>query len=189
MDMNLETTRLWLWPFTLADANDLHQLWTEPAVRKYLWDDQIISRDTVVEVIQASEKSFAEYGFGFWTISDKSKSATIGFCGLRHFLEDGGETTEVEVLYGLSPSYWGKGLSTEAAQQVMRYGFEQAGLEAIYAGADPPNQASFRVMVRLGMKFLRSTTVGGLEAIYYTLHRNQFHHVAVVFQDQDSELS
>lgn len=174
MTFHLETTRLWLRPIRLADAENLHQMWTEPAVRKYLWDDQIISRDTVIEVIEASEKSFVEYGFGFWVLNGKEDAETLGFCGLRHFQEDGASNREVEVLYGLSTKHWGKGLPTEAAQQVMRYGFEQVGLNAIYAGADPPNEASFRVMEKLGMKFLRLTTVGGVTAIYYILHREQF---------------
>ena len=174
MEIRLETSRLWLRPFGLADVESLHQLWTEPAVRKYLWDDQIISRDTVIEVIEASEKSFAEYGFGFWALIGKENAETLGFCGLRHFQEDRASNREIEVLYALSTKHWGKGLSAEAVQQVMRYGFEQVGLSAIYAGADPPNEASFRVMEKLGMQFLRLTTVGGLTAIYYILQRDQF---------------
>ncbi len=174
MDIHLETSRLWLRPFDMADAESLHQLWVEPAVRKYLWDDQIISPDTVVEVIEASKKSFAEYGVGFWTLTGKEGIETFGFCGQRHFQEDGASNREVEVLYGLSTKHWGKGFSTEAAQQVIRCGFEQVSLDAIYAGVDAPNEASFRVMERLGMKFLRRTTVSGVTAIYYILHRNQF---------------
>lgn len=174
MTLHLETSRLWLRPLGLADAENLHQLWTEPAVRKYLWDDQIISRDTVTEVIEASEKSFAECGFGFWTLTGKENTETLGFCGLRHFQEDGTSDSQVELMYGLSTTRWGKGLATEAAQRVMRYGFEEVGLDAIYAGADPPNERSFRVMENLGMKFLRLTAVGGVTAIYYILHRDQF---------------
>lgn len=167
----LETTRLQLRPFSLADVDDLHRLWTEHSVRKFLWDDQIISHDTTVEVIEACIKSFAEHGFGYWTISFKDQSEKIGFCGLRHFQETGASSTEVELMYGLAPEYWGNGLATEAAQEMLRYGFEQVGLERIYAGADPPNTASFRVMERIGMKFLRRTVVGELEAIYYVLER------------------
>lgn len=78
------------------------------------------------------------------------------------------------MLYGFAPENWGKGLATEAAQEAIRYGFEQVGLERIYVGADPPNEASFRVMERIGMTFLRRTTVGELEAIYYILRRDEF---------------
>lgn len=174
MAVDLETKRLLMRPFTLSDVDDLHRLWTDPAVRKFLWDDLMISRDTVIEVVEASLKGFGEHGFGLWTISFIGETKTIGFCGLRHFQYAAAETPEVEVLYGLTPEHWGKGLATEAACEVLRYGFEHAGLELIFAGADPPNEASFRVMDRLGMKFLRRTMLGEVEAIYYVLHRSEF---------------
>lgn len=187
MGIYLETSRLWLHPFSLVDADNLHRIWIKPAVRKYLWDNEIISRDTVVEIIQASEKSFAEHAFGFWTLNGKDSQQVLGFCGLRHFLEDGASNTQVEILYGLLPRYWGHGLATEAAQQVLHYGFEQVGLKAIFAGADSPNGASFRVMERLGMKFLRQTTIGGLSAIYYVLNQDQFYPGVEVFKAEDHE--
>ena len=76
--------------------------------------------------------------------------------------------------FWLVPEYWGQGLATEAAQAWLRYGFEELGLAAIYAGADPPNEASLRVIERLGMKLPRRATVNGLEVIYYSLTRAEF---------------
>ncbi|WPB80533.1 GNAT family N-acetyltransferase [Archangium violaceum] len=51
----------------------------------------------------------------------------IGFTGLGRI--DEGE--EVEVLYGLFPDYWGRGLATEATEAMLRFGFEQQGLKEI----------------------------------------------------------
>ncbi len=50
----LETNRLLLRPLSPSDLDYLHGLWTEPLVRRYLWDDQVISRDEAAAVIQAS---------------------------------------------------------------------------------------------------------------------------------------
>lgn len=176
MSINLETPRLLLRPFSPADVDVLHGMWTEPAVRKYLWDDKVVSRETVIEVIEASSESFAGCGLGYWMICLKDTSTPVGFCGLRHFCfedePDGND--EVEILYGLATAQWGGGLATEASVSVLRYGFESLGLQCIYAGADPPNDASFRVMERLKMKFLKRTIVGGLEAVYYVLNRDEF---------------
>jgi ribosomal-protein-alanine N-acetyltransferase len=57
---------------------------------------------------------------------------------------------------------------------VLRYGFEELGLERIYAGTDPPNRASVRVMEKVGMRFDRQTEINGLAAIYYMLSRAEF---------------
>ena len=179
MNLNLlETTRLSLTPFSAADAEALHQLWTEPAGRKFLWDDQLIPLEIVHEVIEAGIESFANHGFGFWVLRLKGDTELIGFCGLRHFEPAPDESPEVEILYGLKPEFWGKGLATEASLAVLHHGFEQAKLKQIYAGADPPNQTSFRVMQRLGMEFARRVTLQGINgevtSDYYVLTRDQF---------------
>lgn len=174
----LETDRLLLKPFAPTDVKALHQLWTTPSVRKFLWDDQIIPRETVVEIVEASIRSFADHNFGFWTLRLKGQPDLIGFSGLRHLEHSPDEVGEVEILYGLQPEYWGQGLATEASKAVLDYGFEKARLERIYAGADPPNEASFQVMRRLGMKFARHTTIQGLVsdavAEYYVITRAEF---------------
>lgn len=178
----IETARLQLKPFVTADIDPLYDLWTEPSVRKYLWDDLIISRSTAVEVVQSSLDNFAESGFGYWAICLKQAPELIGFCGLRYFQEDGVDGKEVEILYGLDPKYWGRGLATEAAKAILRFGFEQIGLKQILAGADPPNQDSFRVIQRIGMSFSHRAKVGGLDAIYYVLHRQDLQVDDMVFR-------
>ncbi|MGH9769213.1 MAG: GNAT family N-acetyltransferase [Blastocatellia bacterium] len=170
----IETAQLMMRPFAIGDVEDLHCLWIDPGVRKYLWDDQVIPRETVVAIVEGSVDSFVKHGFGFWAICFKGAAKLIGFGGLRHFTEDGSETIEVELLYGVAPEHWGKGIAPEAARAVLRYGFEESKLANIFAGADPPNTASFRVIEKLGMKFDRKTMVNGLEAIYYVMSRDDF---------------
>ncbi len=161
-------------PFATDDVDELHRMWVDPGVRKFLWDDQVIPRETVVAAIEGSVDSFAQHGFGFWAISFKDDPALVGFGGLRHFTEDGGEKSEVEILYGVAAGYWGRAIATEAARAALRFGFEEIGLEQIYAGADPPNAASFRVMEKIGMTLARRMMVNGLEAIYYVTKREDY---------------
>jgi ribosomal-protein-alanine N-acetyltransferase len=161
-------------PFAMDDVDDLHRLWVDPGVRKFLWDDQVIPRETAIAVVESSIESFVNHGFGFWAICFNNDPELIGFGGLRHFTEDGGVTSEVEILYGVAPERWGKGIATEAAGAALRYGFEERELAHIYAGADPPNAASFRVIEKLGMKFARKTVVNGVETLYYLMSRDDY---------------
>jgi ribosomal-protein-alanine N-acetyltransferase len=161
-------------PFATDDVDELHRMWVDPGVRKFLWDDQIIPREMAVAVIEGSIDNFVKHGFGFWAVCFKDDPALVGFGGLRHFTEDGGDKSEVEILYGVAIGHWGKAIATEAACAVLRYGFEEIGLEQIYAGADPPNAASFRVMEKIGMKFARRMTINELEAIYHVMKREDY---------------
>ena len=91
-----------------------------------------------------------------------------------YIVEDGGGASEVEILFGVEPEHWGKGVATEAAGAVLRYGFEDCRLARIYAGADPPNAASVRVIEKLGMKFARKIVVNGVDVIYYAICRDGY---------------
>jgi len=170
MRVELHTARLQLQPYRLSDIDALHQLWTDPAVRKYLWDDKIIPRETAAEVVTASLADWSMHGYGQWTIHTPESHDVIGFCGLRAAAE--GEPPEL--LYGLAPAYWGQGLATEAALTVLRYGFERLNFARVWAVTDPPNLASVRVMERLGMQFDRRGTLNGLDTVFYSLSREQF---------------
>lgn len=52
----------------------------------------------------------------------------------------------------ISPDRWGSGYATEAAQAVLRFGFEGPGLDRIWATCRPENLASVRVLERIGMQ-------------------------------------
>jgi ribosomal-protein-alanine N-acetyltransferase len=166
----IETERLQLRPCTAADIDVLHRFWTDPGVRKYLWDNVVIDRETVAEVVASSLGDFATHGFGHWVATRKGEDELIGWCGLRYF----GEPPEIEVLYGITPPLWGQGLAVEATRAILHYGFEELGLERIYAGTDPPNTASIRVMEKAGMRFDKRTEINGLPALYYVLSRAEF---------------
>jgi [ribosomal protein S5]-alanine N-acetyltransferase len=169
----LRTQRLLLRPFLPEDEDALFGFWNDPHVRRYLWDDRFVSHEEVREQLAHSERDFRERGYGGFILSlTQWPGVLIGFSGLRRL--DGGE--EVELLYGLYQSFWGRGLATEAARAVLRFGFEEVGLEEILAGADLDNAASVRVMERLGMSYAGERRVGpqALPATYYRLRREDF---------------
>jgi len=176
--VEIRTERLRMRPWTLDDLDDLHRLWTDPNVRKYLWDDTVISREQAESVIASSIESFATAGFGMWGVYAKDEESLIGFCGFRTF----GDDEEIEIMYGVSPARWGQGLASEAAQAVLRCGFEEHGFDLIYAGADPPNTASFRVMEKIGMRFAKRVHLNDVEAIYYVLSKADFQPSGSVYE-------
>ena len=169
----LETKRLRLRPLAEADIPALHRFWTQPDVRRYLWDNVIISVERVAEIVAGSAAFFDQCGSGFFAIESKDGSgALLGFCGHRQF-EDG-ET--VELLYGILPEHTGDGLVTEAATEVMRHGFQDCGFEKVIAVTDTPNQKSVNVMQRLGMVFLHRREWRGLDTVFYAMEKADFAH-------------
>ena len=163
----VETARLTLVPFSLDDVDALHRLWTDPDVRRYLWDDVVISRDRAEETVRNSIESAGRSGAGLWVARSRTGAELVGFCGL---MLRAGETAP-ELMYGLAKPWWGRGLATEASRAALEYAFSVLGAERVTAVTDPPNVASVRVMERLGMRFMYRGTINGLESVVYELRR------------------
>ncbi|HTF32673.1 MAG TPA: GNAT family N-acetyltransferase [Myxococcota bacterium] len=161
----LETTRLMLRPFVLQDLDALHAFFIHPEVRRFLWDDRVVSRDTVQALIAASFASFSVQGLGLWVAEDRASRAFVGFCGLRPI----DETAEIELLYGLVRERWGEGLATEAGNAVLAHAFLRVGLPRVVGRTDSPNLASVRVLERLGMQFEGERVVHGLPTLHYAI--------------------
>lgn len=160
---SIETARLCLRPVSMDDLDGLHRLWTDPAVREFLWDGETISRERAEAAVREGMGAFDLHGFGLW-IAEEGEDL-IGFCGLRPLDNAPG----VEVLYGITPLRWGEGFATEVAVAMLRYGFEEAGLERILGIADRENVASRRVLEKIGMAFQEYVVNEGREEAYYSI--------------------
>ena len=165
-----ETPRLLLRPFLPVDEEVLHAFFTQPDVRRFLWDDRVVGRETVGGLIQASLASFSARGFGQWAAEDAGTRALVGFCGLRPV----DESEEIEILYALVRERWGLGLATEAGNAVLAHAFLDAGLPRVIGRTDAPNLASARVLERLGLRFEGERLVGGRPTLHYALSLDAF---------------
>src|SRR6516164_8517537 len=102
-------------------------------------------------LVDQIESHFRQHGFGLYGAELRRDGCFIGFIGLAvpsfhaHF------TPCVEIGWRLSADYWGQGLATEGAREVMRHAFEMLGLEELVSFTVPANLRSRRVMEKLGM--------------------------------------
>ncbi len=160
----------YLRPLLESDLYEIHAIWTDAHVRKYLFDNVIISLETALLEIKNSLLNFQKYRFGLWAVFLKKRRTMIGFVGFRHFHKP----PELQLLYGLLPKYCGKGYATRLARLMIKYAFEELQFNAVLASADAPNAASIRVMEKAGMKFLKRIHKNGLETIFYKADRVHF---------------
>jgi ribosomal-protein-alanine N-acetyltransferase len=143
----LRSKRLEFRPLTDGDVEDLHELFVHPEIRRHLWDDEIVPRSVAADVVAKSQGLFQEQRFGIWGIREIGEKRMIGFGGFWYFYEP----PELQLLIGIHPHAWGRGLATEAIRHLVREGFDELGLERIVGATDAPNEASVRLMERAGM--------------------------------------
>ena len=165
--MVLQTSRLLLRPAGEHDIEPLHRLWTEPGVRRFLWDNEVIPLDRARTVVLDSLQSWSARRYGLWTLAPSAGAPLVGFCGFRL-----AEWTEApELLFGLSATHWGRGLALEAARAAVVYACDTLHAPRIVAATDPPNTASVKVLKRLGMRFERQGRLHGHDTVFFVLER------------------
>ena len=163
---SLMTRRLLLRPWVVEDLDGLQELWADPDVRRYLWDGEAVTREQAASVLQDCIASAESEGVGCWSLLLRERPLNlIGFCGFRFIAE----TKDIELLYALAPAYWGQRLASEAARAALRYGFRIQLFRRVNARTDKPNQASVRLLERLGMKLDGEMSVNERPTLCYSL--------------------
>ena len=121
-----------------ADGDALHAIFTEPGVRRFLFDDIELTRAETQEHVDAACAQ------GAWTI--RQDGEIVGLVALRPVGADR------ELIVALSERCWGSGVAVRPARQALQHGFDRLALERILATVDLPNERSHRLMARLGFK-------------------------------------
>lgn len=143
------TPRLTLRPCTPADCPDFVALERDPEVMRFLNGGQPVDRSSVVaDATFLTPDGTEPY---VWTCLRRSDGAFVGWFCL--YPETG---NRAELGYRLSRSAWGEGLATEGASALADWGFRSAGYETIVASTMAVNQASRRVMEKIGMVHART---------------------------------
>lgn len=166
----MTSTRLTLRPFARGDTEELLSFFREPGVRRYLLDDELVSEAWVRDEIASSTERFATTGAGLWAIRLRDRRKIIGFVGFREFFDP----PRLQLLYGLLPTFWGRGFATEAARRVCDHAFVDLGFGLVEAATDAPNGASARVLHRLGMREVRMDGDETSGTLFYVLDRDSW---------------
>lgn len=163
MQTKMETERLILRPFTLADAAAWLPLITLPEIIRYTGDVPVSTVEEAREVLRTRPlRDYAVHGYGRMAVIEKSSGRLVGFSGLK-YLEDLGE---VDIGYRFLPDCWGKGYATESARVLMEQGMRDHGFRRIVGMVHPENAASGRVLEKLGLVYERLLELDGHDGAY-----------------------
>jgi ribosomal-protein-alanine N-acetyltransferase len=144
----LETERLRLRPFSAEDDVAVFALASDPDVARFVRFEAHRSIEETRAFLEMVERHYAEGNAFAWAVVLCENGELIGSCGFPHRSP---ERNSAEIGYWLGRPYWGQGYAVEAAYAMIRFGFEQAGLERIEAKCFVTNHAGQRVIEKLGL--------------------------------------
>lgn len=147
----LETERLILRRYSEKDAEDMFVNWaSSEEVTRYLTWPPYKSSDEAKDYIRFCIDGYKNPDSYNWAIEYKENGQAIGSISVIWSRAD---IAACEVGYCLSDKYRGRGLIPEALGRVIRYLFDEVGMNRIQATHDVRNPASGRVMEKCGMKY------------------------------------
>ncbi len=145
----LETQRLILRPFTPADAPAMFRNWASDAeVTKHLtWPPHV---DVGVSLAHINSMNYENPEVYDWGIELKALGQVIGSIGV---VGHKNEIQMVHIGYCIGKAWWGHGIMPEAFAAVIRFFFEQVGVNRIETRHDLRNPNSGKVMQKCGLQY------------------------------------
>jgi RimJ/RimL family protein N-acetyltransferase len=173
----LTTERLLLRPLNESDADALFAIHSDAQFMRY-WSCLPWESRTVAEEFVARDQQQMALGESLRLgIEERESLQLIGTCTLYSFHV---QCRRAEFGFGVARSAWGHGFGREAGRELLRFGFDELGLNRVEADIDPRNLACAKTLERLGFVreglFRERWIIGGqrLDSAMYGVLRDEF---------------
>lgn len=149
----LETDRLilrWLSPDN--DAAFILDLLNDPSFVRFIGDKGVHTIDDARKyILNGPVASYKQFGFGLYAVELKEGKVPIGICGVlkRDTLP------HPDIGFAFLPAYWNQGYAYESAAAAMTHARDILGLDQILAITTPDNEASVKLLAKIGFRFER----------------------------------
>lgn len=142
----LRTPRLLLRESTLEDIDAFYEIYREPSITRYM-ENLFPEREAeYVYLKDYINKIYGFYGFGLWTVVDRSSGKMIGRAGLS--VREGYELPELGFVTDVHFQH--QGHTFEICDAILTYAREELLFPEIQAFVHPQNTSSIRLLERLG---------------------------------------
>ena len=143
----LTTARLVLRPFRDADRREVFELHSNARVMRY-WDSAPWRDETQADRFLARCRALSDNEAGARVAVERRDTGRfIGWIGLQHWDHD---NRSANLGYVFAEHAWGQGYATEAGRALLEWGFDVMDLNRVSAQTDTRNEASARVLTKLG---------------------------------------
>ena len=142
----LKTERLTLRKINRSDIDDVYEYASDPAVSEFLLWYPHTAKSYTRAYLNEIDKRYKKAEFYDWGIVvDGKLIGTVGFTSFNI------EENSAEIGYVISRLYWGLGITKEAAEKIIEFGFRELALDKISARYIMGNEKSASIMKKCGM--------------------------------------
>jgi len=148
-DWPIQTERLVLRPYEERDFAGLHELYSNPEVVRWLYNEPNTPEESRTKLARKIAGSTLTEEGGLAAAVDLRDGTYVGDAVI--FYSEPAEHRSLELGFSFLPAYQGRGYATEAARALVDWAFG-AGFHRVYGRLEARNTASARVLEKLGMR-------------------------------------
>lgn len=155
----LTTERCEVRETTVNDADSFYDIYKEPSITRYmedLYDDKAAEVAYIQDYIK---KVYAFYGYGMWTVLEKSSGKVIGRAGISW--REGFDVPELGFV--IAVPYQHQGYAYEVCKAILEYGKTELGFTRIQALVMEENESSNALCRKLGFKYNEKVEVDSIK--------------------------
>ncbi|MED4219626.1 GNAT family N-acetyltransferase [Priestia megaterium] len=132
------------------DIKYANSLWGDKNVTKFIVANGKMSVNQIQDRLNKEIEMYLQGNIQYWPVFLLQTNEHVGCCGVRPY-----NTQDKIFEFGihLKPLYWGQGIAQEASQAVIGYSFNTLGANSLFAGHNPKNKDSARLLKKLGFKY------------------------------------
>lgn len=147
----IETERLVLRPYRIDDLDALHAMYARPDVVRFLYSEVLSREQAAAQLVKRLRQRALEAEGDKLVLAMVLRETGVLF-GEVNLVWLSRTHRQGETGFVLHPDHHGHGYAGEAAEVMLRLGFEDLGLHRIIGRCDGRNAGSQRVMEKLGMR-------------------------------------
>lgn len=148
MNIICQTNRIRLSLWKETDWELAYALWGNKEVMKYLSSNGFYNEEQIRVRLETEINNYKTHHVQYWKLYELSTAQFMGCCGLKPRKEE----DSYELGFQLLPEFWGNGYAGESALHCIRYALEELHAKNIYAGHNPNNKASQKLLAKLGFE-------------------------------------
>jgi ribosomal-protein-alanine N-acetyltransferase len=145
----LTTQRLRLRRFEARDTDGLHACFGDLDAMRYWNFPACKTKAETARWVRILGRASSPHSYQAWAVAERRSDRCIGLVNYHH---REAHNKRLEIGYILARSHYRQGLMTEALQALITYCFDELGMHRIEAMIDPGNDASMRLVARLGFR-------------------------------------
>lgn len=150
MSTLFQSQRLAFRNWSLNDLDEFAAMNADPEVMQHF--PNTLSREESKAMIERLIAHFQNYGHTYYAVELIDSKELIGFIGLAYKDYVSDFTPAIDIGWRLKQTAWNNGYATEGAKRCIKHAFEELRIDRIISTCTANNNASEKVMQKIGMQ-------------------------------------